>query len=214
MTARPDPATSPPAAVPAAMLTRRTVIALLGTGLVLGVAWSSSLRAFMAQLAGPDSTFTWLGTFLAVILPGGVVGALLGWAEHLRRNGGRRGWRSLALSPLLFPIAALSQPGGITKLVTSGQGGGAIGIALLGMLGGVALSGRGRLWLRIPAGVMAFALVPAAYLGPPVRPELDPATPHGAWVATHFSALFITLAIACAIPLRPARPLRAPAGEQ
>ena len=130
MTARPDPATAPPAAVPAATSTRRTVIGLLGTGLVLGVAWSSSLRAFMAQLAGPDSTFTWLGTFLAVILPGGVVGALLGWAEHLRRNGGRCGWRSLAFSPPLFPIAALSQPGGITKLVTSGQGGGAIGIAV------------------------------------------------------------------------------------
>jgi hypothetical protein len=81
------------------------------------------------------------------------------------------------------------------------------------MLGGVALSGRGPLWLRIPCGVIAFALVPAAYLGPPMRPELDPATPLGAWVATHFSALFITLAIACAIPLRPARPLGAPTGE-
>src|SRR5262249_8735129 len=37
-------------------------------------------------------TFTWLGTFLGVILPGGVAGALIGWAEHLRRKGGRRGW--------------------------------------------------------------------------------------------------------------------------
>jgi hypothetical protein len=46
------------------------------------------------------------------------------------------------------------------------------------------------------------------------RAELDPATPLGAWVATHFSALFITLAIACAIPLRPARPPGTPTGEQ
>jgi len=78
-------------------------------------------------------------------LPGGVVGALIGWVEHLRRNGGHRSWRWLALSPLLFPIAALSLPGAITTLVTSGQGSGAIGIALFGMLGGVALSGRGPL---------------------------------------------------------------------
>jgi hypothetical protein len=147
-------------------------------------------------------------------LPGGVVGALIGRAEHLRRNGGRRDWRWLALSPLLFPIAALSLPGAITTWVISGLSSGAIGIALFGMLGGGALSGRGPLWLRIPCGVIAFALVPAAYLGPPMRPELDPATPLGAWVATHFSALFIMLAIACAIPLRPARPLGAPTDEQ
>jgi len=189
---------------PAPAATRPTLVILLGAGALLGITWSSSMRGWMVQLAGPDSTFTWLGTFVGLILPGAVVGALLGWAEYLRRTH-RRGRMWLALSPLLFPTAALSLPGAITTLVNTGQGGGAIGIALLGMLGGIALSGRGPLWSRIPCGVVAFALVPAAYLGPPMRPELDPATPLGAWSATNFSALFVALAIACAIPFRQSR---------
>ena len=209
MTARPAPATAPPAAVPAATSTRRTLIGLLGAGAVLGVAWSSSLRAFMAQLAGPDSTLTWLGTFLGVILPGGVVGALIGWAEHLRRNGGRRGWRWLAFTTGQRDAAEHAEQGDADRsaaLSASHQGGDGAGQGQC--------RDREPLRLRIPCGVIAFALVPAAYLGPPMRPELDPATPLGAWVATHFSALFITLAIACAIPLRPARPLGAPTDQQ
>ncbi|HEY3261870.1 MAG TPA: hypothetical protein VGJ95_16660, partial [Pseudonocardiaceae bacterium] len=41
--------------------------------------------------------------------------------------------------PLLFPVAALSLPGAITTLLTTGQGSGAIGLVLFGMLGGIAL---------------------------------------------------------------------------
>ena len=123
---------------------------------------------------------TWLGTFGGVILPGAVVGALLGWAHH--RQGTGPAW--LAWSPLLLAAAPLTLPGAITTLVTTGMGGGAIGVTLLAMLGGWSLSGRGPRWARITAGIVAYALVPAAYLGPPMRPELDPATPYGAWVAT------------------------------
>jgi hypothetical protein len=197
---------------PAPAGTRPMLAVLVGAGALLGIAWSSSLRGWMSQLAGSDSRFTWLGTFVGLILPGAMVGALLGWAEYLRHTH-RPGRRWLALSPLLFPAAALSLPGAITLLANTGQGGAAIGVAILGMLGGIALSGAGPLWLRIPSGVVAFALVPALYLGPqiaaylnsPMSTELDPATPHGAWWATNFSALFVTLAIACAIPWRHSR---------
>jgi hypothetical protein len=167
-------------------------------GAILGLAWSASMRGYMAQLAGPESQVTWLGTFAGVIVPGAVVGALLGWAHHRRGTG--PAW--LAWSPLLLAVAPLTLPGAITTLITTGMGGGAIGITLLAMLGGWSLSGRGPRWSRITAGIIAYALVPAAYLGPPMRPELDPATPYGAWVATLLSALFVLLSLGCAIPMR------------
>jgi hypothetical protein len=176
----------------------RRVVGPVALGAVLGVAWSASMRGYMAQLAGPDSQVTWLGTFAGVILPGAVVGALPGWAHH--RRGVGPAW--LVWSPLLLAVAPLAIPGAVTTLVTTGLGTGAIGVTGLAMLGGWSLSGRGPRWARILAGLFAYALVPAAYLGPPFRPELDPATPHGAWVATLFSALFVLLSFACAVPLR------------
>ena len=49
------------------------------TGAVFGIAWACSLRGFMQQLAGADSTFTFAGTFGVIIPAGTVVGALRGW---------------------------------------------------------------------------------------------------------------------------------------
>lgn len=185
----------------------RQTTTLTAVGALLGLAWASSLRGWMTQLAGPASVVTWTGTFIGVLLPGVLVGVLLGWAEHQRRSGGaRRGW--LVLAPLLFPAMALSLPGAMQRFLTAGIGGGAFGIVLLGMLGGFALSGRGPGWARFGCGVAAFALVPAwFFFGQLMRPELDATTPLGAWVATNFSALFLTLAMACSVPLR-----RAPGG--
>jgi hypothetical protein len=50
-------------------------------GAIFGLAWAASLRGFMMALAGPDSTFSFAGTFGIIIPAGVVVGALLGWAE-------------------------------------------------------------------------------------------------------------------------------------
>jgi hypothetical protein len=36
---------------------------LILIGAVVGLTWAASLRGFMAVLAGPDSTFTFTGTF-------------------------------------------------------------------------------------------------------------------------------------------------------
>ncbi len=82
----------------------RVRVTLLGA--ILGLAWGSGLRAWMAVFAittGGSSSFTWSETFLSVLLPTTVVGAALGWAEHARRTGGR-GWRWTALAPLLFVV--------------------------------------------------------------------------------------------------------------
>jgi hypothetical protein len=82
-------------------------VRLLVLGGVFGLAWSAGLRGFMAEVAGAGSLVDWTGTFGWILLPGVITGALLGWAEFLRRTGGRRGWRWLALSPL---VQAAGQP--------------------------------------------------------------------------------------------------------
>jgi hypothetical protein len=62
----------------------------IAVGAVCGHAWASSLRGFMSQVAGAESEVSWSGTFLWILLPGVLRGGLLGWAESLRRTGGRR----------------------------------------------------------------------------------------------------------------------------
>jgi hypothetical protein len=99
------------------------------TGLVLlgglcGLAWAAGLRGFMAQIARSESTVDWGGTFRWILLPGLVVGMFLGWAEHLRKSGGRRGWRWLALSPLLFSAILFSRPLDMLSIFEDGVGGG------------------------------------------------------------------------------------------
>ena len=87
---------------------------LIALGGICGLAWSASLRGWMTQLAGTESSFTWTGTFLLVLLPGVLVGGLLGWAEALRQSGdiaAGGGWlsrRRCSSSP--SPIRRTSPP--------------------------------------------------------------------------------------------------------
>jgi hypothetical protein len=136
-------------------------------------------------------------------VPAAVVGGLLGWAEARRLAGSSpSGW--LVASPLLLGLAPLAVPGALERLMTTGQGSGALGMVMLAMLGGFSMSGRGGRRRRI-AAVLGFAAVPAWWLAPPMTPDLDPTTPYGALVAMTFTALFVSLAAACAIPMRAPR---------
>jgi hypothetical protein len=56
----------------------------LVVGGVCGLAWATGLRGLMAEVAGQASTVSWTFTFGFILLPGVIVGVLLGWAEHLR----------------------------------------------------------------------------------------------------------------------------------
>jgi hypothetical protein len=162
----------------------------------------------MAEVAGAQSGVDWAGTFGWILLPGIGVGALLGWAEHLRTSGGRRGWRWLALSPLLFSAILFSRPLDMLSIFEDGVGGGAIGVPLYGMLGGYALSGRGPRWARIVSGVVAgtaipiWALTVTSFAGSGLA--LD--TPRGAWVAVYYWSFLAVLMLACAIPHRAVTP--------
>lgn len=179
--------------------TRRGGTALVLGGAVCGLAWAAALRAFMAEVAGPESTVGWIGTFEGILLPGAVTGGLLGWAEHLRRTGRRRGW--LAAAPLVFVLAT---PSVLVSIWTDGGiGGGAVAIPLFGIAGGYALSGRGPRWARWTAGAFALLPVPAWLIGAPyIGNGLALDTPRGAWIAVLFLSLLAVLSLGCTIPRR------------
>lgn len=170
--------------------TRRTALLV---GAVCGLAWAGSLRAFMAQFAGPESTFDWFGTFEGVLLPGTVVGALLGWAAHQQR-------RWLVAAPLVF---VLFTPSVLASVFVDGLGGGAIAVPLIGMAGGYALAGHGPRWARWAAGAVALLPVPGwLVLATTVGGQIALDTPRGAWVAVLFLALLAVLSFGCALTHR------------
>ena len=192
------------ASAPAAAADSRGAAALIAIGTVCGIAWAAGFRGYMVGLAGPASTFAWAGTFGAIILPGAIAGGLLGWAEAIRRRGGRRGWRWLALAPLALAIAPLLLPGALVGLVTEGLGGGAIAVVLIGMGGGYAISGRGGPWGRLVCGVLSGALLVVLALATPGigGPRLALTEPRGAWVALLAASFLVVLALASSIPHR------------
>ncbi len=174
-------------------------------GAIAGLAWAAGFRAYMAELAGPSSVVGWGGTFVAVLLPGLVTGGLLGWAEHLRQIGGRPRWRWLAAAPSALAVAPMLMPGAIVTLVTTGMGGGAIGVALIALGGGYALSGRGPRWPRLLCAVLSGALlvgfaVTARAVG---GSRLALTESRGAWVAVLVTSFLVVLTVAASIPHRP-----------
>lgn len=173
---------------------------LIALGGICGLAWSASLRGWMTQLAGTESSFTWTGTFLLVLLPGVLVGGLLGWAEALRQSCGHRRWRWVALAPALF-IIALTDPQNFTALIQTGMGGGALGVVF------------GRAARRLRARSSRAGLVTgrsrdlrhgrhrgSGFMTSDVHPI---ATAHGAWAAVYLPSLLLVLWLACSIPHRP-----------
>ena len=182
----------------------------LAMGGACGLAWAAGLRGFMAELAGSGSSVGWYGTFAQILLPGVIAGLLLGWAEHIRRNGGRRGWRWLAVAPIVFTVAVFVSPE-VFRAVLNGQplfaggiGGGAIALPLFGMAGGYAISGRGPIWSRILFGVVAALPAPGwASAASLFGSGFALTTPRGAWIALYFYAFVATLSLASAIPHRP-----------
>ena len=179
-------------------------VSLILLGGLCGLAWAAGLRGFMAQIVD-DSSVTWSGTFGYILLPGLVIGLLLGWAEHLRRTGGRRHWRWLALSPLLFTAVLFSEgPLGVLGIFEDGLGGGAIGVPLFAMVGGYAISGRGPRWGRLAGGLLALAAVPiwALTVESFGGAELAVTTPRGLWVALYYYSFLALFMVAAAIPHR------------
>ena len=176
-------------------------------GALLGVTWAAGFRAFMAEIAGPGSTFGWYATFGVVLGGAGVVGGLLGWADHIRRTGGRPHWRWLALSPLILGLLPLTVPGTLAALA-QGIGTAGMAVALIAIGLGYAFGGRGRAWLRAVVGAIAGAATIALVAFTPLISEgrISFGDPRGAWAGTLALGSIIVLGLATSIPFRPVLP--------
>jgi hypothetical protein len=170
-------------------------------GGICGLAWSVGLRGFMTQVAGAATEFLWVGTYLWIVLPGVIIGTLLGLAEYRRHAGLTRGRRWLIWSPLLFAAVLLSDPLHFGEIFDDGVGGGAIGVPLFAIAGGYAIGGRGRRWSRILCGVLVATAIPIwALTAARINPDLALNTPRGAWCALFYWSFLGVFMLACAIP--------------
>lgn len=173
-------------------------------GALLGLTWAAGFRGFMAEIAGEDSVFGWYATFVGVLGGGAIVGALLGWADHIRRTGGRRRWRLLALSPLILGLLPLTVPGTIA-LLAQGIGTAGIGVALIAIGLGYAVGGDRRPVLRGIIGVLSVAAAVALVAMTPLISEgrVSFADPRGAWAGLLALSSILVLGLAASIPFRP-----------
>jgi hypothetical protein len=167
-------------------------------GALAGVTWAAALRAYMVELAGWNSQFTWWGTFGAILAPGALAGALLALGWQRARNGRASVWFALAVAPLA--VVPLLQPGALVTLFTTGIGGGAVGVVLIALMGGFALGQRGPVWLRTVLGVLWAAGIAGFAVTPAVIPGLPIVTPQGAWLVVLVTGLMVLLGVACAAP--------------
>jgi hypothetical protein len=173
-------------------------------------------------VAGEDASAEWVGTFLWVLLPGVIIGALLASAEYRRRSGCLPHARWLVWSPMLFAVVLLRNPRDLVSGFEGGIGLAAVAVPTLCMLGGYAIAGRGQLWVRGLCGLVALSALPIWSLtatdvgGAP----MSLGDPHGLWSAILYWGLLATLMLAAAIPhrkgadagaVRPARVVADPA---
>jgi hypothetical protein len=185
-------------------MTERTFIAVGG---VCGLAWSAGLRGWMVEIIGlAESNFTWM-TFLYILTPAVVVGAVLGLAAHHRAAGRMPGWW-FVLTPLVF-ACGLVDPRLLWWLVHTGESSGALLVALAAMSAGYALTRRR--WTAGRVAAAAFALLAVAGMGALAMTTAPLSSPRGAWVAVLGASHLAVLCLAATLSYPPSgRHLRAP----
>ncbi|MEZ3160071.1 hypothetical protein AB1K54_05910 [Microbacterium sp. BWT-B31] len=185
--------------------------ARVAVGAIGGLAWAASLRAYMAEINWTATNVDWAGTFVGILLPGVIAGAALGAATTLdgRERRGRIGLRWCAVAVLAFAVFPMLLPGQLWALLTSGLGGGAIGVALGGLAGGYALGGRPT-WRRMVCAVLAILVIASTAATVPLigGRRLAVTTARGWWVMLLVASLLALLMIAASIPFRRLAALR------
>lgn len=176
----------------------------IAVGALCGVTWATGFRAYMSEIAGPASAFDWVGTFAAIILPGLVAGAFLGWAAHSVTRGESRGILWGRLAPLAFAIAPLLMPGALVALLTQGLGGGAVAVALIAIGSGFSFGRVGPLWSRIVVGIASLVLAAGVVATVPLigGRALQLTEPRGAWATLLVACFLAVLMLASSIPWR------------
>jgi hypothetical protein len=158
----------------------------------------------MWEVAGPNAGVEWTGTFLWVLMPGAVIGALLASAEYRRWRGAVPHRRWLIWSPMLFAAVLLQNPLDLVDGFEGGIGLAAVAIPAMCMLGGYAIGGNGPRWVRGLCGLVTVSAIPiwsltATDVG---GPSMSLSNPHGAWAAVLYWGLLATFSLAAAIPHR------------
>jgi hypothetical protein len=170
---------------------------LAAIGACLGLAWGAALRAWMVVLVlgfGERSHFTWQGTFGGILLPAAIMGAILGAAADAKAASNRKLQCWVLLSPLLLVLGpALATDNFVSILITTGMGGGAIGVALIALLGGYTVSGVGAKWLRWVTGLLALLFTLAAAVGLATADSEATDTPRKVFCALLFALLMALL---------------------
>lgn len=168
-------------------------------GAVAGLAWSCSLRMWMTLLV-TDSKVTW-DTVTFVLVPGTVVGGVVGLAEAQRARG-LSGSRWMKAAPMGL-AAVLLVPSNLVRLVTTGLGGGALGVSLVGMAGAAALAGRTPARARLALGGLAgIGVVGSAVAPAAMNPQMGLSQPSDVLAALLGPSLMGVLILASAIPYR------------
>jgi len=169
-------------------------------GGLAGFAWAAALRAVMADLAGTDSVVHAADTFGYLLVPGTVAGALLGWAEYLRRSGDHPRRVLLALAPLTLWAVLLRN---LVVRPDQGVDLAPLLVALLAVAGAWAISGRGPRWTRLVSGlVFAVGIFPWIPATGGAGPDFALTNPHGLWVYVAVAGMITLLAVATSAPLR------------
>jgi len=169
-------------------------------GAVAGLTWAAALRAYMVGIAGHLSNFSWWGTFGAIVVPGGITGALIAVAWWRSIEGRASAWFAFALAPVA--VAPFLEPGALWVFLTTGLGGGAIAVPATGLLGGFAAGQRGPVWTRVLCGVLWAAMVIGFALTPALVGGLPPSNPRGTWLIVLVVGLVFVLSLACIAPFR------------
>lgn len=184
---------------------RLQLVQALSMGAFLGLAWGASLRSWMVVLAlefGDYPRFTWDGTFAFVLIPAAIMGAVLSGARVLIKRGDTR-CRWAAIAPLLLVVApVLFMQDFMPTLLSTGMGGGAIGVALIGLFGGYGFSRGDTNWRKIVAKLLAILITGATVYGVffASQSQLELPTTRQAFGALYFILLMVLLIVAAAIP--------------
>lgn len=139
----------------------------------------------MWEVAGDAASVEWAGTFVWVLLPGAIIGALLARAEHRRWTGSLPHARWLVWSPMLFAAVLFQNPLDLLGGFEGGVGLSALAVPAMCMICGYAIAGCGPLWVRGLCGLIALSALPiwsltATAVG---GPSMLLGNPQGLWAA-------------------------------
>ncbi len=141
---------------------------------------------------------------MRLLLPGGVIGALLGSAEGCRRSRPVPHRRWLIWTPMLFALALLQDLGDLLAGFDGGIGIAAVAVPAVCMAGGYGIAGRGPAWSRVMGLLVLLAAVPiwALTAEDVADPSMALGDPHGAWGAVLYWGLLATFSLAASLPHR------------